>query len=187
MLFLNPDVTDLLPSCSSAFCCPIPTILSFAAINFKFGKLNWKISHFQHLRYFLCSILNQILIKICKSLHYIFHWVPIVFVLTLDSSTSSSGFCRQDTWYKSVVARLEKFYPRKSCGKQSYWWHWGERWSWKKFWSPNYYIIVLLWRIGGLHGGVVVSTVASQQEESQLGLFCVKFACSPCAQMVLSR
>jgi len=35
----------------------------------------------------------------------------------------------------------------------------------------------------GLHGGVVVSTVASQQEgswfESQLGPFCVEFACSP--------
>ena len=36
----------------------------------------------------------------------------------------------------------------------------------------------------GLHSVVVVSTVASQQEgswfESQLGPFCVVFACSPC-------
>jgi len=35
----------------------------------------------------------------------------------------------------------------------------------------------------GLHGGVVVSTVASQQEGSRfhphLGPFCVEFACSP--------
>ena len=36
---------------------------------------------------------------------------------------------------------------------------------------------------GGLHGGVVVSTVASQREgsrfSSRLGPFCVEFACSP--------
>ena len=37
----------------------------------------------------------------------------------------------------------------------------------------------------GQHGGVVVSTVPSQQEgswfEPQQGFFCVRFACSPCA------
>ena len=41
-----------------------------------------------------------------------------------------------------------------------------------------------------MHGGVVVSTVASQQEgsrfNSQLGPFCVEFACSPVYAWVLS-
>jgi len=38
-------------------------------------------------------------------------------------------------------------------------------------------------RVDGLHGGVVVSTIASQQKgswfESRMGPFCVEFACSP--------
>ena len=45
----------------------------------------------------------------------------------------------------------------------------------------------------GLHGGPVVSTVASQLEDprfaswlGRLGSFCVEFACSPCAAWVLT-
>merc|ERR1711931_160809 len=45
--------------------------------------------------------------------------------------------------------------------------------------------------MGGGHGGIVVSTVASQQEgrgfESRLGPFCAEFACSPRVRVGLLR
>jgi len=54
----------------------------------------------------------------------------------------------------------------------------------KTSWSLLFFLICIYMKNMELHGGVVVSTVASQQEgssfDSCLRPFCVEFACSPC-------